>query len=108
MQAPDDSVHWMVGKSLFRVSQNIDDARVPAAGQHHQALRRVEHQRLILRNVVFDQPARLLHFPAGAPVALRVFTWHGAGQPSAREDVESFGVLNTFSAASFIIFTNSD
>jgi len=54
VQAADDSIHWLVGKSLFRVSQNIDDPGVPAAGQHYQASRRVEHERLILRNVVFD------------------------------------------------------
>jgi hypothetical protein len=106
VKAAQNSINGTIVKLGSSVGQNIDDARMTAACNHNQALRRVQDERLIFRNVVFGQAFRRLDFSRFAPVALRELPRHRAGKPRAGKKLRPAFVLDEFAAGGFVLLAN--
>ena len=108
MEAADERVDGGLWKFLAGESERVDDAGVPAPGDQHKTLRRVENERLIFGNCVFDQTSGRLYFAGHGPVALRIRARDGAGEPCARKKFDRLIVLDDLAARGFVFFTNGD
>ena len=83
-------------------------AGVAAARNQHQALRRIQYQRLILRNRILDQPRRCLDLSSLAPIPFWKFAWYRAGKPGSRKELRSSVALDEFPPARLKIFPDRD
>ena len=85
---PSAGVHMDRPHPLACIFQGVDDARMAAAGDQHQPLVRVEHQRHVLGDVILGQPSvRLSDRALEGPVALGVSPRDRSGQPGPREEL---------------------
>ncbi len=108
METAEDGVDRLVGKFALGHGQGVDNASVSATGYQNQPLRGVDDQRLVFRNVVFDQARGSLHFARIAPVALRINAGHRAGEPCAGKNFFCMVMDNKFAARSLIFFFDGD
>ena len=68
---------------------------MPAPGDDDQSLFRIEHQRIIIRNIVRGPLAvRPQHFQARAEIVLVRYPWHRPGQPDSGKQLLGMPVLD--------------
>ena len=78
--------------------ENVDDAGVAAAGDHHQALGGVHDQRLILGQIILHHTGGRSDLGGATPVALWILPRDGTGEEDAGQNFDEAGVLDEPSA----------
>src|SRR5215469_8950007 len=111
MESSQNRVYGGVVEFTLGVGKDIYDSGMTASCNHYQAFGRIQHERLIVRNIVLTQALRRLHAQRVrrvTPVSFRERPRHWPSKPCSCKDLRGMLMLNEASSRRFEFAPNRE